>query len=322
VKPWTFDALAGAGVLRSTAADLARFAQALLKGDNPEIAAAWELARRPHASFAGRQADIGLAIFIGRREGRTIYNHSGGTGGYRTLLELDPAAGRATVVLLNNDEPDPSTVLAAARRPAGAPAAAKSADARPEAALPREQAAAFTGTFAVDARTRFTFVQDETGRLRGRLTGQGFLPLFFAGNDRFFARAVAAEFQFSRDAAGAVTGVTLHQNGKTVPATRGPEPAPALLFPLPAELRDYVGRFTLAPGAVFEVSVRGDTLLVKLTGQPAFPVHCEAPDRFVYDVVPAALTFERDAAGRVAAVVLHQNGRDQRAPRTEPTAQP
>ncbi len=320
VKPWTFDALAGAGALRSTAADLAKFAQALLSGENPQLAAAWALARRPHASFASRQADIGLAVFIGRRDGRTIYNHGGGTGGFRSLLELDPAAGRAVVVLLNNDDPDPAAVLAAGRRPAAPPAA--QADARPEKIIPREQVAAFAGIFAIDERTRFTFVLDDAGRLRGRLTGQGFLPLFHAGDDRFFARSVAAEFQFARDAAGAVTGVALHQNGNTVPAKRTPAAVPVLLFPSAAKLRDYAGRFTLAPGAVFEVSARGDTLLVKLTGQPALPVHCEAPDRFVYEVVPAALTFERNPAGRVSAVVLHQNGRDQRAPRLEPSAQP
>lgn len=54
---------------------------------------------------------------------------------------------------------------------------------------------------------------------------------------------------------------------------------------------------------------------MKLTGQPALPVHATQPDHFVYDVVDAALTFARDAAGAVTALVLHQNGRDQRAPR-------
>jgi hypothetical protein len=32
-------------------------------------------------------------------------------------------------------------------------------------------------------------------------------------------------------------------------------------------------------------------------------------------VVVAALTFERDPAGKVVAVVLHQNGLDMRAPK-------
>jgi len=154
------------------------------------------------------------------------------------------------------------------------------------------------------------------GRLRIRLTGQPFLPVFYAGQDRFFARAVAAEFQFSRDEAGAITGLTLHQNGNEVPATRSGE-APAIRFPTAEELAPCVGRYELAPGLIFDVTARGAQLLAKLTGQPTFPVFNTAPDRFAYDVVEAALTFERDAEGKVTAVTLHQGGRDTRAPRLD-----
>ena len=52
-----------------------------------------------------------------------------------------------------------------------------------------------------------------------------------------------------------------------------------------------------------------------LTGQSALPVFCVGKDRFEYDAVVASLTFERDPAGKIVAVVLHQNGRDARAPR-------
>jgi serine-type D-Ala-D-Ala carboxypeptidase/endopeptidase len=44
-------------------------------------------------------------------------------------------------------------------------------------------------------------------------------------------------------------------------------------------------------------------------------VFAVAKDRFEYDVVEAALTFERDPAGKVTAVVLHQNGLDMRSPK-------
>jgi hypothetical protein len=43
------------------------------------------------------------------------------------------------------------------------------------------------------------------------------------------------------------------------------------------------------------------------------PVFADTADHFVYDVVPAALTFERGEDNAVTALVLHQNGRDQRA---------
>jgi hypothetical protein len=40
-----------------------------------------------------------------------------------------------------------------------------------------------------------------------------------------------------------------------------------------------------------------------------------AKDRFFLKIVDAHLDFERNAAGRIVAVVLHQNGRDIRASR-------
>jgi hypothetical protein len=69
------------------------------------------------------------------------------------------------------------------------------------------------------------------------------------------------------------------------------------------------------PGATITIAAPGDTLVATLTGQPAVPVYAVGADRFEYDVVAASLTFERDTAGRVTAVVLHQQGLDMRAPR-------
>lgn len=323
VAPWQLPVLAGAGALRSTAADMARFAQALLAGRPAAFAAAWELARTPRADFGDRGGRIGLGILIGTRDGDTVYNHAGGTGGFRTHLAVIPARQKATVILINNDTLEPGALLAAAQ--ARSPAAATPAAARPareETPLAADRLTAYPGIYDIDGRGRFTFVLDDTGRLRGRLTGQAFLPVFHAGNDRFFARAVAAEFQFARDAAGDIVSVTLHQNGREVPARRTAAAPPAVRFPPADKLRAYTGRFQLAPGALFEIEVRNGTLFVKLTGQPALPVFCTADDRFVYEVVDAALTFERDAGGAVVAVTLHQNGRDQRAPRVPVAATP
>jgi D-alanyl-D-alanine-carboxypeptidase/D-alanyl-D-alanine-endopeptidase len=313
VSSWTLDALAGAGALRSTAADMARFAQAIFKND-PAIAAAWELARQPRAPFAGRGAEMGLGVFIGRHSGQPFYNHGGGTGGFRTLLELEPARGRATVLLLNNDEPDPSALVARALRPAPANPDAAKAPERPEVPLAAEKLRDYVGVFRVDDKLRFHVVLDDSGRLRARLTGQGFLPIFHAGADRFFARAVAAEFQFARGADGAVDALALHQGGRELPARRDPAAQANRYLPA-AALAAYAGRYELAPGMIFEVTPRGDTLLVKLTGQPAMPVFCTAPDHFAYDAVEATLTFERDATGVVTALVLDQHGQKPRAPR-------
>jgi len=59
-----------------------------------------------------------------------------------------------------------------------------------------------------------------------------------------------------------------------------------------------------------------DHLEAQLTGQPPFPIFASARDKFFYKVVDAQLNFERDAEGKIIAVVLHQNGRAMRASRT------
>jgi hypothetical protein len=79
----------------------------------------------------------------------------------------------------------------------------------------------------------------------------------------------------------------------------------------------YVGRYQLAPALVFTVTRDGSRFMAQLTGQPAYEVYPETEKDFFYKVVDAQLTFETDAQGKAVAVVLHQNGIDQRAPRIE-----
>jgi CubicO group peptidase (beta-lactamase class C family) len=85
----------------------------------------------------------------------------------------------------------------------------------------------------------------------------------------------------------------------------------------PAVFDRYVGRYQLAPALFFTVSREGSRFLVQLTGQSTFDVYPETDKDFFYKVVDAQLTFETDAQGKAVAVVLHQNGIDQRAPRIE-----
>jgi CubicO group peptidase (beta-lactamase class C family) len=85
----------------------------------------------------------------------------------------------------------------------------------------------------------------------------------------------------------------------------------------PAVFDRYVGRYQLAPAVFFTVSREGGRFLVQLTGQANFDVYPETDKDFFYKVVDAQLTFETDAQGKAIAVVLHQNGIDQRAPRIE-----
>lgn len=93
-QPWTGEALGPAGGIRASIRDMARLTAALLDGTAPGTAAL-----DPVAEFAGRAVRIGAAWIVLDRKGRTVTWHNGGTGGFRTWLGLDRAAGTAVVLM-------------------------------------------------------------------------------------------------------------------------------------------------------------------------------------------------------------------------------
>jgi len=58
-------------------------------------------------------------------------------------------------------------------------------------------------------------------------------------------------------------------------------------------------------------------LYAQLTGQPKFEIFPEGGDQYFWKIVDAQVEFEKKAEGPATAAILHQNGRDQRAPRVE-----
>jgi CubicO group peptidase (beta-lactamase class C family) len=84
----------------------------------------------------------------------------------------------------------------------------------------------------------------------------------------------------------------------------------------PSVLEKYVGSYALAPGIFITMTVDGGHFFTQLTGQPKFEVFAETEKDFFLKVVDAQLTFETDQ-GKVTDVILHQNGRDQTAKRTD-----
>ncbi len=309
--PWTFQAIAAAGALRSTLADMAKFADALLAGTKGPLGAAWPLLAGDYVEMPAVGGQIGLALVHARDHGEESYSHEGGTGGYRSVIQVRPASGRAVVILASNAAANPSAWLASWSAEA-TPAAVRSRVVLPPALLDE-----YVGVYTIDKTARFTLIRKGDG-LVARLTGQPFVPVFASGRDELFYEVVDAQLSMRRNAEGHVDGLVLHQNGRDVPATRETAAAPHIEFPNPAALAEYAGTYNFGafqPGATLTVSVPGDTLFAQLSGQPAFPVFATAKDHFDYDVVVATLTFERSPDGKIVAVMLHQNGADMRMPR-------
>jgi CubicO group peptidase (beta-lactamase class C family) len=100
VSNWDFDALAGAGALRSTAIDMLKFLDAALHPERGPIHHAIALAREERADADGMR--IGLN-WVSRHAGSdTIVWHNGGTAGYRTFAGVAPSRMIGVVVLTNS----------------------------------------------------------------------------------------------------------------------------------------------------------------------------------------------------------------------------
>lgn len=235
VKGWTFDALAGAGALRSTAADMARYLVA-------NLAAAQGAARGPSAgpldatlarALAAAQARrvetgipnlaIGLAWHRAARPGGdTLVWHNGQTGGYASFVGFSPARGAGVVVLSNTARSVDDLALALLTGgpiPGAAPptTAAAAPVARTAITLPAAALERFVGEYPL-APTFVITVRREGDRLFAQATGQPAFELFAASPTTFFLRVVDAQLEFQTDAAGTVTGLVLMQNGVRQPA--------------------------------------------------------------------------------------------------------
>ena len=80
---------------------------------------------------------------------------------------------------------------------------------------------------------------------------------------------------------------------------------------------DYVGSYPLAPTFLIRITEANGSLFAQATGQPRLALRLVAADRFAIVGVPAEISFERGANKKIVALVLHQNGLDQRALRGE-----
>lgn len=93
-QPWTGEAVGPAGGIRMSVTDIARLMQALLDGTAPGAAAL-----DPVADFIGKDTRIGAGWITSSGANGPITWHNGATGGFRSWVGLDRAAGSAVGVV-------------------------------------------------------------------------------------------------------------------------------------------------------------------------------------------------------------------------------
>ena len=117
--------------------------------------------------------------------------------------------------------------------------------------------------------------------------------------------------------AGGVTDIGLHLLDPSLPLAGTPVKERTAIPVDPKILEGYVGRYQLAPNFFIAITREDNRLYEQATGQPKNQIFAEGEKDFFLKVVEAQVTFKTDGQGRATELILHQNGLDQRAPRTE-----
>jgi CubicO group peptidase (beta-lactamase class C family) len=318
---WDLPTLAGAGALRSTANDMLTFLAAAMGYTSTPLDGAFRTmlaTRRP----ASPPIEIALGWHITKMPDAEIIWHNGGTAGYRTWAGYEPRSRAGVVVLSNAGTPaGPDDIGLHLLRPAlpllqNFPAPAR---ARTEIKVDPAVFDRYVGRYQL-APSVILSISREGTRFLTQLTGQQAFEIYAESEKDYFLKAVDAQLTFETDAQNRPVAVILHQNGRDqrAPRIEGEPVAPKEVALDPAVLERYVGQYQLAPGVLITITRNGNRLFAQLTGQPAIEVFASSEREFFYKVVNAQLTFEVDDQGRAVAVVLHQNGRNPRAPRVHP----
>jgi D-alanyl-D-alanine-carboxypeptidase/D-alanyl-D-alanine-endopeptidase len=324
---WDFLALAGCGALRSTANDMLSFLAAQLGYKNSSLDPAIA-ATRSKKTPAGGGMEIGLGWLMRPKKGSEIIWHNGGTGGYRSFAGFDLKAKTGVVVLTNAftnagvDDLgfhllDPESQLLPPNSPLIQPVKQ-----RKEITLDSDTLDLYAGKYQFAPNAVFTITRKDN-QLFAQLTGQGTSEIYPESKTDFFFRIVDAQILFKTDSQGRANALVLRQSGRDQIAERIDGNADPIQEWFghreksvdPAIYKNYVGKYQLAPGAVFTITLEDNHLQAQLTGQPAIGIFPESEKEFFYKVVDAQITFESDGKSPATALTLHQNDRDARAER-------
>ncbi|MDH3530734.1 MAG: DUF3471 domain-containing protein [Acidobacteriota bacterium] len=209
---WDLPTFAGAGALRSTPFDMAKFLSANLGITKSKIggslAAAQKLARiyerkdRPPVR-------LGFNWITSKSDDIDIQWHNGGTGGYRTFAGMDHKNVKGVFVATNGSASvdDIGFYILNNKAKLRVIEGPKKAISLSEEILEK-----YVGEYKLSAA--FSIVVTRQGnRLFAQATKQPRFELFAEKEDEFFYKVVKASVSFTRDESGAVIGLVLRLGG-------------------------------------------------------------------------------------------------------------
>jgi CubicO group peptidase (beta-lactamase class C family) len=203
----------GAGALYSTTEDLLKWEQGLFGGKVLKAASLEKMTTPVKNNYAfGLQVDTA--------GGHKVIEHGGGIEGFVTELEYYPDDKLTVVVLENVNGAAPPGEIAKKLAALALGETVKLPGERKEITLDSKALSRYVGAYQL-AQGPAMLITLEGNQLVSKLDNQGAVPIFPESETMFFLKVVDAQIEFPKDdAQGKPSQLTLHQNGRDIPAKR------------------------------------------------------------------------------------------------------
>lgn len=219
--PWFFDALAGAGAIRSTSADMAKFIAAAVGITRTPLLDAFIEARKMRRQGQNEKVKIGLFWNNVDLFGTEVFWHGGGTFGFSSYVAIDPKQKKGAFLVNNSGQETGSVFLESvafnflqSKFPIREPIPVKAEISLPEAVLQ-----SYAGEYEIAQGFSIT-VTREANQLFAQAAGQGKFELFAEKEDSFFAKITKLSIIFKKDENGKIAGLVIYQGGRETPAKK------------------------------------------------------------------------------------------------------
>ncbi len=330
VPNWDLDVMAGAGAIRSTAADMLKYIAANMGIQKSELYTAMQLAHK-HSSDEEHVPRVGLGWHLAMQDGKEVVWHNGGTGGYCSFAGFIKGGDLGVVVLSNSNENVDDIGMHVLNPKAELEQPKPSISYEMIKVLNKEGIDAATKTYWKLKDTQadhYNFAEDQLNALGYSLLAKEEVE-----------KAIAV-FKINVDAYPASFNVydsygeglmikgekeeAIQNYKKSVELNPGNANGIAMLQKMGVEtdglikdvvveeaiLETYVGQYELAPGFVVAISKEAQQLQAQATGQGKFDIFPKSENVFYYKVVNAQITFHKSDNGEVNRLTLLQGGQE------------
>jgi serine-type D-Ala-D-Ala carboxypeptidase/endopeptidase len=304
--------LAGAGGVRATLPDMVRYLEGQLGMRDSPITPVLARTHELVLSIDGQATGMAWETWS-TENGRTLVMHPGGTGGFSAFFAFDRAAKHGVVLLSDTALTDVGGLrrlgmhLLDRSLPAGTPRTMATAEVKLIDALVGRYRLQFgLGMELRRKDKKLTIQADDEPEFEMEYDSAGeFFPMEFDAILRP-RRIVDGTYTF-----------TWFQLGGIHPAERLGAAAPVAVRPAltEAQLKEFEGHYSFSQMLGLRVYASDLKLMVQGTGQAPQEAAPYSKDVFVTEPIGAEISFERDAGGKVIALMLSQRGQALRGER-------